>query len=249
MDKIPQRIVSLVPSQTELLFDLGLEQQVVGITKFCVYPKNWRSQKALVGGTKKFRFETIENLVPDLIIGNKEENYKEGIERLRSQFPVWTSDISNLADALVMIRELGKLTNTEAKAEELIKKIRTNFDKIPKISPKSVLYLIWQEPYMAVGKNTFIDDMLAYCSLENCILESRYPQLSVEQIQKLAPKFIFLSSEPYPFSEKQVAELQVFCPDSHIFLVDGEKFSWYGSRLLETAHYFEELIQKIDAKI
>ena len=103
----PKRIISLVPSQTELLADLGLEDRIVGITKFCIHPEPWQKTKTIVGGTKKFRFDVIDSLKPDLIIGNKEENYQGGIEQLKSQYPVWMSDIVTLKDAFAMIREIN----------------------------------------------------------------------------------------------------------------------------------------------
>ena len=108
LEKIPQRIISLVPSQTELLFDLGLEEEVVGITKFCIHPDSWFHSKTRIGGTKQFDFEKIKSLQPDLIIGNKEENDKEQIEELMKNFTVWMSDIKTLADACKMICEIGE---------------------------------------------------------------------------------------------------------------------------------------------
>src|ERR1700741_3198050 len=96
--QIPQRIISLVPSQTELLFDLGLDKEVVGITKFCVHPPEWFQTKTRVGGTKQLKIDLIKQLQPDLIIANKEENVKEQIEELEKHFPVWISDVNNLED-------------------------------------------------------------------------------------------------------------------------------------------------------
>src|SRR4051812_11307667 len=105
----PSRIVSLVPSQTELLFYLGLDKEVAGITKFCIHPAEMFHSKPRVGGTKKYDFEKIRQLAPDLIIGNKEENEQKQVEELQKLYPVWMSDIRNLADALQMIRSVGEL--------------------------------------------------------------------------------------------------------------------------------------------
>jgi ABC-type Fe3+-hydroxamate transport system substrate-binding protein len=239
----PQRIISLVPSQTELLYDLGLTQQVAGITKFCVHPDHWLTEKQIVGGTKNFRFDIIEKINPDLIIGNKEENYKEGIEQLQQKYPVWVSDIISLPQALEMIGSVGALTSKEIKAAEIIQNITTAFNLIKKRSPKRVLYLIWRKPWMAAGTGTFIHTILELLGFVNCLeTKSRYPELSDDEIRSLDPEIILLSSEPYPFAEKHRDELMTLCPSAKIVLVDGEMFSWYGSRLMKAPAYFNELV-------
>jgi ABC-type Fe3+-hydroxamate transport system substrate-binding protein len=241
-DKI-NRIVSLVPSQTELLFDLGLEEEVVGITKFCIHPDHWFRNKARIGGTKDVKFDRVKSLSPTLIIANKEENVKEQVEALAALAPVHTTDISTLEDACNMIQEIGKLTNTLSKAKEIITHIQTGFIKLSaqlqQQSTKTCLYLIWKDPYMSVGSDTFIHDMMLRCKLENVIAnQTRYPSITIEQIQSLAPEIILLSSEPYPFKEKHIAELQTHVPGATILLADGEMFSWYGSRLQHSPAYF-----------
>jgi ABC-type Fe3+-hydroxamate transport system substrate-binding protein len=238
----PGRIVSLVPSQTELLYTLGLEASVIGITKFCVHPNNWQQTKTIVGGTKNFRFDVIDHLKPDLIIGNKEENYKEGIEKLKEKYPVWMSDIENLPDAFMMIKGIGQITNTTERAKLLVDSIQQQFQTIKRTKPAKVLYLIWRRPWMAAGSKTFIHTMLEAIGLKNCLEHrERYPELSNEDIQSLAPKYILLSSEPYPFQEQHKNELTSLCPSSKIMLVDGEMFSWYGSRLVKAPAYFNTL--------
>lgn len=238
----PQKIISLVPSQTELLADLGLDDNVVGITKFCVHPSEWRKRKTIVGGTKNFHFDTIDRLQPDLIIGNKEENYKEGIERLRERYPVWMSDIFTLQDALQMIETIGLMTETQVSAKQISDDISSKFESIKKYDGQSVLYLIWRQPWMAAGKNTFIDSMLTAIGLTNVIASyDRYPTITSEQIASLAPQYIFLSSEPYPFNDQHNQELRKVSPASRNFLVDGEMFSWYGSRLRKAPDYFNTL--------
>lgn len=238
----PQRIISLVPSQTELLADLGLENRVVGITRYCVYPTHWRTQKAVVGGTKDFDPQIVEKLNPDLIIGNKEENEQSAIESLRNRYSVWLSDIDSLSDALSMISEIGAMTGRLAEAGNIISAIRHSFATMPSFKPGRVLYLIWRKPWMAAASGTFINSMLETIGLENCLKGmSRYPELSDEQIRSLNPDVIFLSSEPFPFREKHIQQIRTLCPDSKILLVDGEMFSWYGSRLLKAPAYFNSL--------
>ncbi len=238
----PQRIISLVPSQTELLADLGLGDRIVGITKFCIHPEDWRKTKTIIGGTKKFDFEAIESLKPDLIIGNKEENYQEGIYELQKNYPVWISDILTLEDSYQMILKLGEVIGTNEKAFALKERLRNDFASIKPLNSQSVLYLIWKNPWMAAAPGTFIDKMLEVSGLKNCLMsKTRYPELTFEEIRELKPGLIFLSSEPYPFKEKHIEELQQLCPNAKIILVDGEMFSWYGSRLLKFPSYLEDL--------
>ena len=237
------RIVSLVPSQTELLYDLGLNDEVVGITKFCIHPNHWFRNKTRIGGTKDVKFDRVKALSPTLIIANKEENVKEQVEALAAIAPVYTSDISTLEDAYHMIHEIGKITHTSSKAEDIIEKIKAGFvlltEELHQQTPKTCLYLIWKDPYMSVGADTFIHDMMFHCKFENVMIhETRYPTLSIEKIQQLAPEIILLSSEPYPFKEKHIAEIQAYLPQTSILLVDGEMFSWYGSRLQHSPAYF-----------
>ncbi len=245
----PKRIVSLVPSQTELLYYLGLTDEVVGQTLFCIHPQDMHQIKPRVGGTKNVKPEKVAQLQPDLIIGNKEENEKTSIELLAKDFPVWMSDIKTLADALEMIAHIGRIINKKEAADFLIESIKESFHQlISHQSQTSVLYLIWRKPWMAAGKATFIDDMLTRMGLGNALhqQELRYPQLTNEDIVVLNPKLIFLSSEPYPFKEHHIQELQELCPTAKILLVDGELFSWYGSRLLHSAAYFKQLLQQIN---
>jgi ABC-type Fe3+-hydroxamate transport system substrate-binding protein len=243
----PQRIVSLVPSQTEMLSHLGLTEQVAGITKFCIHPEPWRQSKTIVGGTKKFDFKRIDQINPDLVIGNKEENYREGIERLREKYPVWMSDISTLEDAFKMIDNVGHLVNRKKDAQYLIEEIWNEFREFRKpVQPKTVLYLIWYSPWMAAGSQTLINSMLRMMGLKNAVHdEPRYPELSPIDICELNPDLIFLSSEPYPFKQKHLGELREIAPQSKIVFVDGEMFSWYGSRLLKAPAYFKSLLDEI----
>lgn len=240
----PKRIVSLVPSQTELLYTLGLEQEVVGLTKFCVHPAQWRKQKVVVGGTKTPHPDKIRALKPDLIIGNKEENERTSIEALAEEFPVWMSDIYGLGDALQMIRQVGEITGKAAEATVLAQKIGDGFTDLPRLPQISALYLIWRKPWMGVGSNTFVHQMLERCGFTNVLEQMpRYPELDEATIRQLNPQVVLLSSEPYPFKEKHLAELQALLPNAKLLLVDGEIFSWYGSRLLQAPDYFREVQQ------
>ncbi len=243
----PQRIISLVPSQTELLADLGLQQEVIGITKFCIHPDEWFRSKKRIGGTKLLNMELIHQLQPDLILANKEENVKEHVEELAAHFPVWVSDLHTLEGAYDMIREIGSITWKTAAAAKIIARIKAGFAALPApaYKPKAA-YLIWKSPYMTVGNDTFIHSMLDMAGYENVFADStRYPVITINDLQHSACKYLFLSSEPYPFSRKHIDELQPLLPDTKILLVDGEMFSWYGSRLMYAPEYFELLASSI----
>ncbi len=239
----PQRIISLVPSQTELLADLGLTDQVVGITKFCVHPASWFHSKTRVGGTKQLKMDLIRKLQPDLIIANKEENVKEQIEELAKEFPAWLSDVQTLEDAYKMIYQVGLITHRETVAGELLTQIKTNFTKLPiSTHPIPSLYLIWQKPYMAAGSDTFIHTMMEVAGFSNLLSgRKRYPEISLQQLRELNPPLLLLPSEPFPFKQKHADAFQSLLPQSRVLLVDGEMFSWYGSRLLKAADYFRKL--------
>ncbi len=246
----PKRIVSLVPSQTELLFYLGLKDEVVGITKFCIHPNEMFRSKTRVGGTKKYDFDKIRALNPDLIIGNKEENDQEQIEQLMKLYPVWMSDIKTLPDAMEMISMLGTIIQKEDLAKKLVQNIENAFVDLKEFSPNkkvSVAYFIWKNPYMCAGKDTFIDEVLQHCGLENVLKNSnsRYPIIEMLDLKKYNPQLILLSSEPYPFKENDINELQSVLPNTTIRIVDGEMFSWYGSRLLESSAYLKSLLNTL----
>jgi ABC-type Fe3+-hydroxamate transport system substrate-binding protein len=238
----PKRIISLVPSQTELLADLGLEDRVVGITKFCVHPSSWRKEKTIIGGTKQLHLDRIRELKPDLIIANQEENDREQVEALAQEFPVWVSKVVDLPTALEMITGVGEATGTRTLAEDLALRIKTSFVDLEKFPINSCAYLIWRKPFMVSGGDTFIQSMLEAAGFQNVFgHQDRYPEVSLEELAAADPDWILLSSEPFPFREKHVEELSAVCPNAEIRLVDGEMFSWYGSRLLRSADYFRTL--------
>jgi ABC-type Fe3+-hydroxamate transport system substrate-binding protein len=239
----PSRVVSLVPSQTELLYDLGLDETIVGITKFCCHPTNWKFKKTKIGGTKAVDIEKIRRLQPDLIIGNKEENTLEDIALLETIAPVWLSDVTTFEDAIQLIKSLGDIFEKQVVASQLINSISTAFAELKK-SDKSlkVAYFIWYAPDFVAGKATFIDNMLTKCGFQNCCVETRYPEW---KNQFEIPELVLLSSEPYPFKEKHLATFQRKFPSAKIMFVNGEYFSWYGSRLRLAPDYFQQLIIEI----
>lgn len=247
--KMPTRIISLVPSQTELLVDLGLQKSLVGITKFCVHPKNLRKQVEVVGGTKQVDFERIKSLNPDIIICNKEENTIEIVSTLEKIATVYVSDISTIEESLQMISALGSIFSVEEKASEIIQKIETNLNEFKSFSAnlktKKVIYLIWKEPLMAAGTDVFINTMLKLNKWENILQQNvqienydRYPVIDESLLADA--DVILLSSEPFPFkNEFQNILINKF--GKEVLLVDGEYFSWYGSRMIKAFDYFKTL--------
>jgi len=242
----PQRIVSLVPSQTELLYDLGLEERIVGVTKFCVHPERAKKTKAIVGGTKKFDIDAILRLNPDLVIGNKEENYEEGITTLRASVPVWMSDITTVDGALAMILSVGEVTQSHLEAIRLVEEIQLAWQSMKSLPAKSTLYLMWYDPWMGAASQTFIDAVMTKSGLTNVLHDAaRYPVLTEEVLRDTAPEIVLLSSEPFPFSEKHIHEIRKLLPAASILGVDGEFFSWYGSRLRWAPRYIDSLREQL----
>lgn len=242
--KTPKRIISLVPSQTELLYDLGLTP--IGQTVFCIHPADKFKSATKIGGTKKLQLNKIIDLKPDIIIGNKEENTKEDIEFLQSKFPVWMSDVNSLSEGLAMIESIGKIFDKEDLAKNIVNNILLSHKRLntQPLTNNRVLYLIWKDPYFGVASNTFIHDILVQSGFENVLInQERYPELSQVDIEDLNPDHIFLSTEPYPFKEVHQREFEKLLPSTRVHIVDGEMFSWYGSRLLKSSDYIYDLIQ------
>ena len=246
----PRRIVSLVPSLTEYLIDLQIGERLRGITRYCSRTPDIRKDRTVVGGTKKFDFEKIDALKPDLLFANKEENYPSGVQLLSKQYPVWISDINNLEQALSAMQTIAEMVNSADRGKLICQKIQTalwrNADLQQAPAP-SVCYLIWKKPWMVCGSDNFIDDMLRRAGFENLFSShiDRYPAVTVEQLSELQPDYVFLSSEPFPFKDSHVNEISALLPAAQVLLVDAEPFSWYGSRLLHSADYFSSLRNRL----
>lgn len=247
----PKRIVSLVPSQTELLYDLGLEEAIVGITKFCVHPIHFKATKQIVGGTKTIKFQKILALKPDIIICNKEENTQEIVEELNKICPVWVTNIVTVQDNLQMISDFGQLFNKRTEASKWIDKINFAYHDFQLFIKgkliKKVAYFIWANPHMVAGTDTFIDELLRLNNFENIYAsKGRYPEVELKKMRiEGDPDLVFLSSEPFPFKDEHAFEIGRFTHHAKTVFVDGEYFSWYGSRVLKAFDYFKKLHQKL----
>lgn len=239
------KIVSLVPSITEALFDLGLtENEVVGRTKFCIHPQDKIKNVSVIGGTKNINIDKIKALQPDLILANKEENVKEQVEALMDDYKVMVTNIDTIEDNYYLLKNLGKLFGKEDRAQLFNLKIYDILNQAKLEIPVKAAYLIWNNPYMTIGSDTFIHRILSEIGFENIFKDkTRYPQITVEDLADA--DVIMLSSEPFPFKEKHIQELQVFYPDKKIMIVDGEAFSWYGTHIAKCENYFKELLTEI----
>jgi len=243
----PKRIISTVPSQTELLSDLGLDDEVVGITRFCTSPKGWKKSKTIIGGTKRLDYNKISSLNPDLIIGNKEENIKPQVEEIATDFPYWISDVESFDDNQKLIKDIGELCNRNVEAEVLCTRIETVCSKIRSVqkTPKRVAYFIWRNPFMVAGNNTYINSILNKLGFINVFehLEGRYPKITLDDLKRVEVDEVFLSSIPFPFNELHAQEFKMFFPDLKVTFVDGEVFSYYGSRIAKSEEYLLSLIK------
>jgi len=239
----PKRIVSLCPGITDTLFALNLEENIVGRTRFCIYPKCNVENVPAVAGTKDIKLEAIQDVRPDLIIVEKEENTKEIVEELEKFFPVYVAEVQSVYDAYEMIEEMGSLTDRNDAAAKLINSIQSQFESLPKAAKKRVAYVIWRKPYMVVGKDTYINSLLEKIGFINPFTEAdgRYPAVTADDFQKAELDYVLLASEPFPFKEKHCKEFLDMMPKTKALLVDGEMF-WYGPRMLDAARYFQQYL-------
>ncbi|MEP5339601.1 MAG: helical backbone metal receptor [Algibacter sp.] len=243
----PKRIISLVPSQTELLCDLGLEANLVGLTKFCVHPHHIKTDVTVVGGTKQIHLDRIKKLNPDIILCNKEENTKAIVEACELICPVHVSDIFTIDDSLELIGQYGNIFNIENKASLLIAKIKNEvecFEAFIRDKPTiKATYFIWKTPWLVAANDTFINYLLNINKFKNVYdSKTRYPEIELSKLKTDGQvELVLLSSEPFPFTDSHIVEVQVYYPNAKIITVDGEMFSWYGSRLLKAFKYFKNL--------
>jgi len=245
----PERIIALDPAITETLYHFGLDEQIVGRTRFCIHPKEKVKNALNIGGTKDIKMERIHELNPDLIIAEKEENTKEMVEELEKHYPVYVCEIQTVEDGIHLLEELGDLTGCVNKAKALHSKVDEAFSTLPQIDPLRVAYMIWKRPYMAVGRDTYINHTLEKMGFINPFAEydDRYPVVTEQDLQEASLDYIFLSSEPYPFRDKNHGEFQSFVPDVIPVNIDGQMF-WYGARMLKAADYFKRFIERLPEK-
>lgn len=224
---------------------MGLDDRVVGITKFCVRPEAWFRSKSRVGGTKQVHLDRLVALEPDLVIANKEENDASDVEAIRAAgIPVWTSDVGTWDDALEMMQLLGELLEVADKAAALNAELEQSLPT-PSSPVKRAAYAVWNAPLMLAGTDTFIHDIMARLGFDNVVQTTRYPTFTDPELQAAQPEILLLPSEPFPFAEKHLPALQARFPNTQLLLVDGEMFSWYGSRMRYVREYGERLREEL----
>lgn len=238
--QVPQSIVSLVPSITELLIDMGLAGSIIGRTKFCIYPEKECNSIHRIGGTKNPHVEEIIRLNPAIVFANKEENLKEHIDLISEHTNCYVSNIQTIEDALKMINDIGYIFDKKTQSEHLVAEINEARKQFQHKNEK-VIYLIWNKPFMSIGHDTYISSFLKAIGYENTLPKEtlRYPTLSLEEIKQLAPDKLLLSDEPFPFKEKHKEELQLLLPGIKVELINGSYCSWYGSRILTALKHFK----------
>ncbi len=236
---VPQRVVSLVPSITETLADLGLAKHLVAVTRFCKYPLELTKLLPKAGGPKNIDIDKIVDLQPHLVIAVKEENDKEQVLKLAEQVPVIVFDINSVEDAFNMLDGLGAVFDRADVTAGVINSIKQKLEKYsPAGSYKKTMYLIWKNPWMAAGRSAFIGAMMKVAGFDNFI-SGRYPQVSRQEFEKA--NTLLLATEPYHFTESDRQQLLEEYPDKNVIIVDGEMFTWYGTHMLKAIDYFERL--------
>jgi ABC-type Fe3+-hydroxamate transport system substrate-binding protein len=252
--RAPRRIVSLVPSITETLCALGLANELVGITVYCVEPRAIVSDKTKIGGEKNPDLEKIRGLEPDLVIANIEENLREHVDTLRAwSIPVWVTYPRTVAEGIQLIVDLGAVTGAEARAAEMAGAITPLYERVAGAAarrpPVAVFYPIWREPYMTINRDTYIHDMLRVCGARNVFGDrpERYPTVTLDEVAAQRPDVILLPDEPFRFRRAHVAYFTSYAEvpavrDGRIHLVDGKPFSWHGPRIAEALRLLPRLI-------
>lgn len=243
----PARLVSLVPSTTETVFALGAGDRLVGVTRFCVHPREARQRAVVVGGTKNPNLERIFELRPDVVLANQEENRKEDIEKLRSRLEVHLAFPRTVDEARSDILGLGDVLEVEERAAALASEIDGARLALHQVAKRfRYLYFIWRRPFMVAGPDTFIDGLLTEAGGRNCAPRDRgrYPQLGIDEIERTDADVLLLSSEPFPFREAHRLELASRVSGDRVLLVDGELLSWHGVRMIEGLRYLGELARR-----
>ncbi len=235
-----------MPSITELVCELGLIDQLVGRTGFCIHPKAALKAIPKVGGTKSVNLKKIRELAPTHVIVNVDENTKETADALAKFVPnvIVTHPLGPL-DNLALYRLMGRHFNVQARAEALCEEFSSIFELVSKKSfqKRNVLYLIWKDPWMTVSRDTYISRTLALFGLQT-LPESvdRYPEL--KDLDVMGVELILLSTEPFRFRDSHVKEIEKNT-GKPVRLIDGEMTSWYGSRAIEGLGYLAEFSSRL----
>ena len=251
----PERIVSLVPSLSEALFAFGLGERIAGVTRFCVEPREGVAGKAKVGGTKTLDVAAVESLRPDLIIASAEENRAEDVRRLiDGGWPVFVTLPTTVAGAIDLLGQIAALTDSTEAARPIIREAEDALAAARAANagrePLRVFCPIWRNPYMTIGPDTYMHDVIAVCGGRNVFegRQERYPRVELAEMAALDPEVILLPSEPYRFRERHRADFEAFpqvaaVRRGNVLLVDGRMLSWYGPRIGRSLRELSALLE------
>jgi ABC-type Fe3+-hydroxamate transport system substrate-binding protein len=247
------RIVSLCPSTTETLIDLGLARDLVGVTKFCIHPANVVRDIEKVGGTKTPKIEHILALSPDLVLFNEEENRREDYEALAPHVRVASDFPKTVADVPRHIRWLGELVGRAERAETRAAELERALARVQAARARRpaaqfrFAYLIWRKPWMAAGRDTYVDDLLTRAGGENVFdgAEARYPELELSELDGRRTDVVLLADEPFPFDARHVPEVEgAVRPGTQVELISGDDCCWHGVRSLRGAELALDLFER-----
>ncbi|MCG3152818.1 MAG: Vitamin B12-binding protein [bacterium] len=242
--------MSLVPSLTESLAELGAAGSLAGVTDWCWYPTEVVAPLPKVGGTKTPHLDRIRDLQPDLILVNEEENRREDVEALAADFPCLVTFPRTVADNIDLVSLLGAITGEDATAAEWTSRMRSLEAEVratmQQRAARSLAYLIWRKPYMTINRDTYVHSVLEllHCANPWGNATDRYPAITVDELESEDPDMVCLSSEPFPFEEKHVAEYEALLPGSRavqqgqVFVDDGTLYCWYGTRWVRALEHF-----------
>jgi ABC-type Fe3+-hydroxamate transport system substrate-binding protein len=253
------RLVSLVPSWTETLYSFGLDQAVVGVTRWCVHPKELVARVPKVGGTKDPDVDAIVALRPDLVVCEHEENRREDVEAMRARgLDVWLSDVRSLDDSLRWTLSLGEAVGRADAALALTQRIAASRRDVAEAAPRErvpVFVPIWRRPWMTLTRDTYAHHVLALAGAENVFADgaagdgSRYPEAAPEQALAAGATAALLPTEPYPFHDKLDAATEELVAAGfareRIRVVDGEALTWYGAREVEGLRVVAEAVRRL----
>jgi ABC-type Fe3+-hydroxamate transport system substrate-binding protein len=248
----PNRIVSLVPSLTESLFAFGVGEKIVGRTRYCLWPPRAVGKIPTVGGTKKVDVRRVLELEPDLIVAVKEENTRENIEELEEAgVPVFVGAPEDVEGAIALLRELADRVEAP-RAEAVLDPIERVYEGLRsgagRTKARRVYVPIWKNPYMSVGSDTYVHDVLKTCGGENvCGDVTRYPVVTPAEVEAAQPEVVLLPDEPYPFSAEDLPEFYSLdipaVREDRIHLVDGKLLTWYGPRMASSLTQLAALLK------
>jgi ABC-type Fe3+-hydroxamate transport system substrate-binding protein len=251
----PRRIVSLVPSLTEALFVFGLDDEVAGVTSFCVEPKESVGAKPKVGGTKTLNVPLVVGLNPDLVVASAEENRKEDIQALIDEgLRVFVTLPKTVADAVDMLEQLAEMTKAGRGAGRIVKEARSALAELAAANeerePVPTFCPIWRNPWMTVGPGSYVHDFVTACGGANIFewRQDRYPRIELAEMAERDPEVVLLPDEPYRFSQKHLPEIRAFpevraVRDGRIYLVEGKHLCWYGPRIAGSLRHVSGLIR------